>query len=145
MGSIDCDPASNEIAQCTIGAAEWFDRERDGLKPEWRGNVWLNPPYSRGLIDDFIEKLIVERGHIDQAIVLVQNQTDANWFHRLCSIASVVAFTRGRIGFYNVGVACSSPTTGSVFAYIGDAAARFHDNFEDDCLILRSGGNEGAP
>jgi hypothetical protein len=91
-------------------------------------------------LDDFIEKLIVERGHIDQAIVLVNNQTDANWFHRLCSIATAVAFTRGRIGFYNDAVECGSPPTGSVFCYIGDATERFHDTFQDDCLVLRSGG-----
>ena len=96
MGSIDVDPASCEMAQQTVQASEWYDQERDGLKQEWQGNVWLNPPYARGLIDAFIEKLAeqFQSGIAKQAIVLVDNRTDTRWFQVLCSIASAVAFTK---------------------------------------------------
>jgi hypothetical protein len=57
LGTIDLDPASNEVAQRTIKATTWFDKESDGLQQPWRGNIWLNPPYGRGLIDQFVEKL----------------------------------------------------------------------------------------
>jgi hypothetical protein len=41
------------------------------------GNVWLNPPYARGLIEAFAEKLVYEytNGRCRQAIVLVDNRT----------------------------------------------------------------------
>lgn len=47
MGSIDLDPASNEIAQKWVQAKTWYSKDDDGLKQPWRGNVWLNPPYGQ--------------------------------------------------------------------------------------------------
>jgi len=124
MGSIDCDPASCELAQRTVGAAEWFDKTRSGLDQTWCGNVWLNPPYSDGLIEPFITKLVDERRNFAQAIVLVHNRTDAEWFHTLCSIADCIAFRKGRIPFYDKDGEESSPQNGSVLVYIGDSSRR---------------------
>ena len=45
MGSIDLDPASNEIANSWIGAALIFTIEKQGLNEDWSGNVWMNPLY----------------------------------------------------------------------------------------------------
>ena len=80
MGSIDLDPASCALAQRVVSARTWFDAKRDGLKQRWTGNVWLNPPFNRGLIDQFIEKLLAERRNFSQAMVVVHSRTDANWF-----------------------------------------------------------------
>ncbi len=144
MGSIDVDPASCEFAQRIVKAAEWFDIKRDGLAHPWRGNVWLNPPYSGGLIELFIEKLIVERKNFAQAIVLVHNRTDATWFHTLCSIADALAFTKGRVSFYNKCVAQSSPANGSVLVYIGERPEEFAEAFRDSCLVLLCGDRRAA-
>ncbi len=43
MGGIDCDPASNEIAQRLVQARVWYDKGDDGLRQPWHGRVWLNP------------------------------------------------------------------------------------------------------
>ncbi len=138
MGSIDVDPASNATAQHTVQAAEWYDQERDGLKHNWPGNVWLNPPYARGLIDVFIDKLVAQfqSGITKQAVVLVDNRTDTRWFHILCSAASAVAFTKGRVNFYNETVESSSPTNGSVFVYLGPCVQAFKQAFDPNCLVL---------
>jgi phage N-6-adenine-methyltransferase len=136
MGTIDVDPASCEFAQRVVRAAEWFDQKRDGLTHPWRGNVWLNPPYSGGLIEPFIEKLVVERRNFAQAIVLVHSRTDASWFHTLCSIADCIAFTKGRIGFYNNHVEQTSPQNGSVLVYIGQSPEDFAEAFSESCLVL---------
>ena len=138
MGSIDVDPASNATAQHTVQAAEWYDQERDGLKHNWPGNVWLNPPYARGLIDVFIDKLVAQfqSGTTKQAVVLVDNRTDTRWFHILCSAASAVAFTKGRVNFYNETVESSSPTNGSVFVYLGPCVQAFKQAFDPNCLVL---------
>jgi ParB family chromosome partitioning protein len=146
MGSIDVDPASCEFAQRVVRAAEWFDQRRDGLEHPWRGNVWLNPPYSAGLIEQFIDKLLVERHNFAQAIVLVHNRTDATWFHTLCSIAGAIAFTKGRVGFYNKNVEQSSPAYGSILVYIGERPEGFTKAFRDSCLVLPCGDRgRGAP
>src|SRR5262249_34004749 len=137
MGSIDCDPASNKLAQHIVRATEWFDTERNGLRQPWRGNVWLKPPYARGQIDSFIEKLIAESPHFDQAIVLTDNRTDTLRFRDLCSIGTVAAFTTGRIRFYNERGPGSSPPNGSAFVYIGDRAEEFRKAFSDSCILAR--------
>ena len=46
-GTIDLDPASCEEANKTVGALHYFDEQQDGLKQQWFGNVFCNPPYSK--------------------------------------------------------------------------------------------------
>lgn len=50
LGSIDLDPASSDFAQQRVKAAQHFTIEDDGLKREWAGRVWLNPPYAQPAI-----------------------------------------------------------------------------------------------
>lgn len=45
LGSIELDPASTSYwNDHIVRARQFYDRERDGLKQPWFGNVWLNPP-----------------------------------------------------------------------------------------------------
>ena len=97
MGSIDIDPASNDIAQETVKAAVYYTAETNGLDKEWRGNVWMNPPYASDLIGKFIDKLVAELPNIEQAIVLVNNATETEWFNKLIPRASAVCFPRSRV------------------------------------------------
>ena len=138
MGGIDVDPASHYVAQRTVQADDWYDQERDGLKHDWPGNVWLNPPYARGLIEAFIEKAVsqFQSGITKQAVILVDSRSDTKWFHALCSSASAVAFTKGRVNFYNEATESSSPVSGSAFVYLGPHADEFHAAFSTECLVL---------
>lgn len=61
MGSIDTDPCSCEEAQKTVKAGTYFTKEQDGLKQEWHGNVFVNPPGGRGVPQAFWRKLMQER------------------------------------------------------------------------------------
>jgi hypothetical protein len=146
MGSIDLDPASCEFAQQRfVKATEWFDIERNGLAQPWRGNVFLNPPYARGVIDEFVDKLIAERTNYTQAIVLVDNRSDTAWFHQLCGIASAVALPKGRIGFYSDNPDARAPSVwGSAFVYVGDRLGAFAAAFSS-CLILQEAGDAARP
>ena len=49
MAGIDCDPATSDEAQQNIQAAQFFTKANYGLKQEWRGRLWLNPPYAKKL------------------------------------------------------------------------------------------------
>jgi phage N-6-adenine-methyltransferase len=133
MGGIDLDPASSKAAQKTVQADKFFSAENDGLKQEWNGRIWMNPPYAQPLIFNFIEKLIAEAtaGRVEQAIVLTHNSTDTLWFHRLEEIAARICFTRGRIAFLDPQSDRFSPTQGQAFFYCGENADRFGEVFRE--------------
>ncbi len=129
MGGIDCDPASNDMAQRWIGAATHYTAETDGLAQEWHGRIWLNPPYGR-LAGDFITKLAYEMaaGRVAEVIVLVNaHATDAQWFQILWD--GMLCFTNHRINFESPSGNGSGSTHGSVFVYFGPHKQRFVDAF----------------
>ena len=119
MGSIDIDPASNDIAQETVKAAVYYTAETNGLDKEWRGNVWMNPPYASDLIGKFIDKLVAELPNIKQAIVLVNNATETEWFNKLIPRASAVCFPRSRVKFYMPDGKTGAPLQGQAIIYFG--------------------------
>jgi phage N-6-adenine-methyltransferase len=133
LGGIDLDPATCEFAQSRIRADQFFTAEDDGLRHEWHGRVWLNPPYSQPLVGQFISKLIEEHsaGRVTAAIILTHNYTDNVWFHKAANACSVICFTLGRISFEKEGGAVAAPTQGSSFFYFGDDIPRFRKVFGD--------------
>jgi len=64
----------------------------DGLNSEWKGNVWLNPPYGR-FISLWIDKL---KDH-GNGVALVFGRTDTKWFQT--SKPDMIFFLKGRIKF----------------------------------------------
>lgn len=129
MGEIDCDPASNEMAQKWIGASTYYTVETDGLTKTWRGRVWLNPPWGR-LTGNFIAKLDEEMasGHVTEAIVLVNaHATDTQWFQSLWN--GLLCFTNHRINFESPSGSGDGSTHGSVFIYFGPHRQEFINAF----------------
>lgn len=119
MGSIDLDPSSCAEANKVVGAARFYTLQDDGLVQEWRGNVYMNPPYSYPEVEQFCQKLIdaYNAGDVNQAVVLVNNSTDAAWFHGMASTASCMCFTRGRVKYW--GPNSAQARQGQVFFYLG--------------------------
>lgn len=135
MASIDIDPASSDAAQKTVMARKYYTAETNGLNQTWTGNVWLNPPYSQPLINQFIEKVTTE--DISAAIVLVNNGTETAWGQRILSAADAVCFPRGRIKFHDkTGKPANTPLQGQMLVYIGDKPQRFASVFEDIGVVL---------
>ena len=69
MGSIDCDPATCDIAQETVRASVYHTVHDDGLSHTWTGNVFHNPLYRMPDVSDFTGKLCAElsTGNVNQA------------------------------------------------------------------------------
>ncbi|HLC28336.1 MAG TPA: DNA N-6-adenine-methyltransferase [Dehalococcoidia bacterium] len=126
LGSIDVDPASHKDAQKIVNAATYFDLKSDGLQQEWKGTVWLNPPYSQPLIQQFIEKLVQEfkARRTTAAISLTNNGTETDWGQLLLCHSSEVCFPRGRVRFWNT-TEESFPLQGQMICYFGDGKEFF--------------------
>lgn len=129
MGSIDLDPASSDIANNVVKAGTFYTAETNGLDKEWHGNIWMNPPYSSDLIGKFVDKLIEQRENYNQAVILVNNATETEWFNKIVSIASAVCFPKGRVKFYMPDGKTGAPLQGQAVIYIGDNIKAFMDAF----------------
>jgi len=140
LGGIDLDPASNVQAQATVRAARFFTVKDDGLSRDWSGRVWMNPPYTARVINDFMAKLCesFERGAVTTAIALTNNNTDTSWFHNSMEVASAVCFTRGRINFMKPDGSTSSPTNGQMFFYFGNNRDAFTAEFQQHGHVVAS-------
>jgi DNA-binding XRE family transcriptional regulator len=127
MGRIDLDPASCEIANRVVKADKIYTAEDDGLLQRWYGNVWLNPPYAGDLIGRFADKAAHEE--YNQAIVLVNNATETQWFNTLIGLSSAVVFPKSRVRFYMPNGGTGAPLQGQAVIYIGENADRFMEVF----------------
>lgn len=138
MGSIDLDPASSQIANKTVKAKKYYNEEENGLLKKWIGNIWMNPPYSQPLINDFILKLETEK--YTQAIVLVNNATETKWGQKLLQLSSAVCFHTGRIRFISPnGAQGAAPLQGQIIAYIGLNFSDFIEEFKKYGICLMKG------
>jgi phage N-6-adenine-methyltransferase len=126
MGDIDLDPATCAAAQEVVQARRFFTKEDDGLAQEWRGRIWLNPPYSAALAPRFIDKLCAEydAGRLIEAVVLVNNATDTAWFHNLLG-RFPACFLRKRVPFWRPGHNGGGARQGQVIFYLGPRVSEF--------------------
>lgn len=129
MGDIDLDPATSEIAQETVKASTYYTAETNGLDKPWAGRVWMNPPYASELIGRFVDKLISELPNIEQAIVLVNNATETEWFGKLVANASAVCFPHSRVKFYMPDGKTGAPLQGQALLYFGKNENGFIEKF----------------
>lgn len=132
MGGIDLDPASSEAANVTVRAERFFTEVDDGLRQEWRGRVWLNPPYG-SVCAAFVRKLEEEydSGRTVEAVLLVSAySTETRWFQPL--FARPICFVDHRIRFVSGdGRPAASSTIGNAFVYFGAREGAFTAKFSE--------------
>jgi len=104
-----------------VPAARHYTEAQNGLAQDWKGTVWLNPPYGR-VIGDWVEKLCSEHdaGNVTEALALVPARTDTEWWNRFD--AAAICFIRGRLHFSNSDNAAPFP---SALVYLGSRPDAF--------------------
>lgn len=125
MGGIDLDPASSDAAQKVVQADKYFTAENSGLDHEWEGRVWMNPPYSSALVKEFSRK-ICHSAKVTEAMILVNNATETDWFQAMIARAEAVLFPSKRIKFIDVdGNPGGAPLQGQALIYCGKNKDKF--------------------
>ena len=104
-------------AAATVGntkAAVFYNKQQDGLRQNWFGHVWVNPPYGRS-ISDWVEKAAeqIQRRNVKSIMMLLPARVDTKWFHEIVvPNAWMVYLVKGRISFdlkYTGGESSAAP------------------------------------
>ena len=85
--------ATPDNAKCPI----YYSPEDDGLKQEWKGVCWMNPPYGR-TIGQWVRKAAESAMSGATVVCLLPARTDTRWFHEYCK-DNEIRFLRGRLKF----------------------------------------------
>ena len=123
IGGFDCDPCPGE--RTTVGEWNyWLSIGLDGLKAPWRGDVFVNPPFSHK--SEWVERAIQqyrENDAVDRVFLLTPDSTDVrSWFHsEITEHASYVWFADGRVKFRepHTGESAGSPSFGTMISVFG--------------------------
>lgn len=129
LGPFDLDP-------CAADPRPWdcalVNYATDGLGKPWQGRVWLNPPFDRREVGQWIERL-ADHGN---GITLLHARTETEWFQPIWRAADAILFLDKRIAFCRPDGTTQEANSGAppVLAAFGD----------DNAWRLRTSGIGGA-
>jgi len=121
LGTFDLDPCS-PINRPWPTAEQHYTIMDNGLIKEWRGRVWLNPPYGDEAIR-WMQRMSIHRNGI--ALLLARTETEMFQDH-VFGVADALFFIRGRVRFYTPRGTVSKNNPGApsvLIAYGEDNAA----------------------
>lgn len=107
LGSFDLDPCSAVDQPWRTARTQWTV-EDDGLSKNWKGRVWLNPPYGQQT-KHWLEKMAKHRNGI--ALVFARTETKM-FFDHVWYDADALLFLKGRIRFCHAGGSEGKYTSG---------------------------------
>lgn len=118
LGPFNLDPCASEYT--SIGHTNWWDgRAEDGLKNDWFGFVWCNPPFSQK--EDWSKKMIKH----NNGILILPERGSAPWFGPLAKKAGAYFVMGKKINFIG---GSSSNNLGSILFPFGKQAIRRIEN-----------------
>ena len=135
-GAIDLDPATCAPAQEMVRAKVYY-YYYNGQTTPWFGNVWCNPPYSRGVIAEFADHAIAEASRTSQILFLTNACAGASWWQRLLLNADSVLFFDKRIAFIDPnGEPMRGNNHGQSLFYFGKYKENFKTRFEKFGVVM---------
>mgnify|MGYP004521638451 CR=1 FL=1 len=126
--------ATPDNAKCP----QYYTPDMDGLKQDWLGTCWCNPPYGRQ-IGKWVAKAAAEAEKGSVVVMLVPARTDTAWFQDYLLQPGVqLRFIRGRLKFGGAKQGAPFP---SVVAVLGadaqDVSLVVHGHWMDDKYVWR--------
>lgn len=79
----------------------FYSPDQDGLIQQWRGSVWMNPPYGRSITGKWVEKAFNEMKNGVKTVALLPARTDTKWFRNFIykKKGVTIEFIKGRVRF----------------------------------------------
>lgn len=108
LGPFDLDPCS-PIHRPWDTADRHYSVLDDGLRQDWSGRVWLNPPYGREAAE-WLQRLWIHGNGI--ALIFARTETEM-FFDHVWSRADAVLFFKGRLYFHHVDGSRASANAGA--------------------------------
>ena len=118
--SFDMDVAAPMFGPRHVPAKHWLSV--DGLRANWRGFVWMNPPFGgRNALGVWLDRFFAH----GSGIALTPDRTSAPWWQDAALRADAILFTRGKIKFERPdGSIGSSPGSGVTLWAAGEKATQ---------------------
>jgi phage N-6-adenine-methyltransferase len=102
--------ANRQNAKCK----RYFSPRQNGLRQEWSGPCWMNPPYGRGMIGPWVKKAYLSAMSGDATVVcLLPNRSDNPWWEMVT--AGEIFFVQGRLRFVGAPSGAKFPSIICVF------------------------------
>jgi hypothetical protein len=95
LGVFDLDPAAADPRPWACARRNYTEAD-DGLSRRWVGRTFLNPPFDRRVVGQWIQRL-ADHG---RGTALLHARTEAGWFEPIWAHASGILFLADRIHFY---------------------------------------------
>lgn len=115
----DLDVAAPPSGPLHVPCTHWLSQ--DSLETDWRGFVWMNPPFGhQSTKRRWLEKFL---GH-GSGIALLPDRTSAPWWQEAAPRATAVLFVSPKVKFIRPdGTRGESPGTGTTLLAAGQRAA----------------------
>jgi site-specific DNA-methyltransferase (adenine-specific) len=111
---------TSDTALCPFSCP--IDRGHDGLSRGWGGvRAFVNPPYSRGNIEKWCEKCVIEAQKGSLVVALIPCDCSTKWWQKYVMQAYEIRFLPRRVRFIDptTGKPAGAPTFGSVIVVWG--------------------------
>lgn len=130
LGVFDLDPCGapgHTLARHTY----LLENGDDGLRDDWFGRVWLNPPYGK-LTEPFLNRLATYGNGV--ALVFARTETKM-FFEQVWARADAILFLRGRLSFLDATGTAAKANAGAPSVLVAYG--------EDNVTALEDSGLEG--
>lgn len=138
FATIVLDPCTTEANP--VGAGRFYTKADDGLSLAWylTGLAFVNPPYSRGSLQKWADKCLMEARRIDRDILLlVPADPSTAWSRTLLENAEAMAYWHKRIAFIRPdGTYEAGAKQPSAMYYFGERVERFRRIFQQHGTVL---------